>query len=302
MLRISLGFWNNIIQPRHMELSLRVDDFQEGAEEAILDPDSPDLKPQFRGMGRLPLVGDKLHSVYSKKPMWQLDSFMGGDVVAMAPLSMEKVRRASLFDNKAANAGLSLDADVATRTWAVKGMIIHKHWIEVYHMKASTFEKLLRRYLRWGTAVGVGRQFRFHPFFFASNRLQQNDIDDPEHHEFINCQASVAMLAHWWIRESARELAGHNEKEQIAKQLTSSQSDHRDEALDKVLTKVAPHILMKPHKILFLWWTSKVQKDAKESLTNFITSSAVQEALAWDDDAVTEVIKEYEREKTLRKK
>jgi len=274
ILKVSLGFWNNIAQPRHMEMILDVDGL----------PSNIETQPEEGIIG----ATDKKRCVWpsgKKKTLWTLNAYMGGDNMVVL-----KAGKAETFStsNKAANAPLALDIDVSRRPWSVRGMVVEKHVLESYYMKASTFVLMLRRFLRWGFAVGSSQKFRFNPLLFIHKdpKSKISGQTDEDLH-FISCQASIAMLAKWWMLEALKEISP-----------SSPLSEEMEDTISNMLArKIAPHILIKPHKFLFLWWMKRVRKQAEERILNMLSSESVQEAIRMDDDTADGIITEYHEKK-----
>ena len=287
MVKVSIGFWNNVAQPRHMEMMIRLDGIneeeeEEEEEEAVLGTEA-------------------LHSwlwytdrPYRRKtkPLWVLDAYMGGD----NQIALVKRVRESLVRNPKAHAPLALGQDVSRRAWSAGGNFVHKHWVEVYHMRVSTFEPLLRRFVRWGFAVGSGRQFRFHPFLFMRDDLQaMNDI--PENLNFINCQASVTLLLVWWLREAAKVIHENNSNNSNNQKSQDMVDAVVQNEVQRVVQGTAPHLLIRPCQCCVLWWTPSVRKQTKACVNQFLDSEAVKNVMALSDEEVTSVIERYEQEK-----
>jgi len=165
---------------------------------------------------------DRSEKKKSKKgePLWIINAYMGGNpskyhfIHPEANSEKEAYIKENFWMNdecgKENSAPLIVLEDINNRWYGLNGKVGKKRTFAKYRMTLGAFYEMLRSYLRWGYVVGKSDVFKFHFFLFINDDLQKStnsydEEDEQDRLRFINCQASVAMSALWWMREAGRE-------------------------------------------------------------------------------------------------
>ena len=185
---------------------------------------------------------------------------------------------------KQTRAPLIVSEDVKYRSYGLNGAIGKHYNFETRRMTLKTFSKLLQNYLAWGYKIGKSDDlFKFHFFLFVNKELQKSTNNKSQQQEealrFINCQASVALSALWWMRETRKE-----SKEEI----------NEDQFIDAIAAKLSPLIVprvtyrrnLKSEPLKR--WRKVVRTQSKVQIREFLQGAAVRRAFSTEFTAAAE--------------
>merc|ERR1711907_104208 len=140
----------------------------------------------------------------------------------------------------------------------------------------GAFSELLRSYLRWGYTVGKSDIFKFHFFLFVNDDLQKSTNTSTDGEEairlrFLNCQASVALSALWWMQAAGQVVgADANERQNI------------DVIAQELSPLVFPRVTYKHNLkgVPLRKWRKAVKLESQKQLNEFMQGAAVRRALS----------------------
>lgn len=220
--------------------------------------------------------------------MWIMNAYMGGNP---SKYHFVHPRENSKFDayvtehfwmnddasvSKKTSAPLIVSKDVKERLYGLNGAIGKHRTFETYRMTLGAFSELLRSYLRWGYTVGKSDIFKFHFFLFVNNDLQKSTNTSTDGEEairlrFLNCQASVALSALWWMQAAGQVVgADANERQNI------------DVIAKELSPLVFPRVTYKHNLkgVPLRKWRKAVKLESQKQLNEFMQGAAVRQALS----------------------
>lgn len=261
---VSVGFWTSPF-PRHMELVLRLD--------RVNDDDGK--KKRKRSPKNL---------LCAKDPLYIMNAYMGGNPSKhhFDTTVEEEFWRNDEDHLKQTRAPLIVSEDVKYRSYGLNGAIGKHYNFETRRMTLETFSKLLQNYLAWGYKIGKSDDlFKFHFFLFVNKELQKstNKSQQEEALRFINCQASVALSALWWMRETRREA-----KEEI------NENQFIDAIAQKLSPLIVPRVTYRRNlkSEPFKRWRKVVRTQSKDQIREFLQGAAVRRAFSTEFTTVAD--------------